>query len=114
MQVISTSRDDETPIFAAIMKTAQSLYNAPMAGLISAMVEDEVQTLATFAGMQCMAVYMFASGRMKVDPALSDAAKSIVEGTLFAAVSAIVGSARQSDLWVLYTSMRLQALETPK
>jgi len=84
MQAINTSRGDERPIFDAILKNAQALCNAPMAGLILATADDTVQTLAAHVGMFPKAIEMFETGQMKLDPTLSYAAKSIVECKLIA------------------------------
>ncbi|WP_432816647.1 GAF domain-containing protein [Sulfitobacter sp. JB4-11] len=94
MQVISTSRDDEAPIFAAILKNAKALCNAPIAGLILATAEDDCQTLAAHDGIPTQAVSMYENGQMKVDPTLSYAAKCVVECELIA-----WPDMRESDLY---------------
>ncbi|WP_299142224.1 GAF domain-containing protein [uncultured Tateyamaria sp.] len=84
LRLIGSSRDDETPIFEAIIKHSQTLCNAPMAGLILAKATDEAQQLAAYAGVNPQVVELFETGQMKVDPGLSYAARCIVECKLFA------------------------------
>lgn len=95
MQVISTSRDDDAPIFAAILESAKALCNAPMAGLILATAKDSSQTLAAHIGLSALAVEMFETGQMKVDPELSYSARCIVEGDLI-----VLPDMGKSDLYL--------------
>lgn len=82
LQVISQSREDEKPVFGAILKNACALCDAPLAGLILGTPDDAVQELAAHQGMFAEAVHLFDSGQMVMDGDLSYAAKSIVEGKL--------------------------------
>ncbi len=82
--VISENREDDRPVFDAILRNACALCNAPLAGLILGTAQDEAQTLAAHVGMFPAAIELFETGQMKMDPDLSYAARSIVEGKLIA------------------------------
>ncbi len=84
MQVMSTSRHDETPIFDAILENARTLCNARMGGLILATAQDEHQTLAAHKGLLPRAVEMFETGQLKMDPNLSYAARCVINNELIA------------------------------
>jgi len=84
LEIISQSRDDEQPVFETILKNACVLCNAPLAGLILGAPDDEIQTLAAHKGMFPSAVELFETGQMRMDPELSYAARSIIEGRLIA------------------------------
>ena len=84
LEIISKSRDDETPVFDAILENACALCHAPLAGLILGTPEDSVQRLAAHKGMFAAAVEMFETGQMRMDGNLSYAARSIIEGRLIA------------------------------
>ncbi|SDC68169.1 GAF domain-containing protein [Ruegeria marina] len=84
LRVISQSRDDEKPVFDAILENACTLCNAPLAGLILGTPQDAIQTLAAHKGMFSAAIDLFESGRMRMDAGLSYAARSIIEGHLIA------------------------------
>lgn len=84
LQVLGRSRDDDGPVFQAILTNAVALCNAQMAGLILATAQDTIQSLAAHIGMFPKAVELFETGGMKMDPALSYAARSIVEARLIA------------------------------
>ena len=84
MQVLGQSRDNDGPVFQAILTNAVALCNAQMAGLILATTQDDVQTLAAHIGMAPTAVELFETGGMKMDPGLSYTARSIVEARLIA------------------------------
>ncbi len=84
LRVISQSRNDEGPVFDAILENACTLCNAPLAGLILGTPKDEVQTLAAQKGMFSEAIDLFETGQMRMDGTLSYAAKSIIEGRLIA------------------------------
>ena len=82
--VISESREDQGPVFDAILRNACALCNAPLAGLILGSARDATQTLAAHVGMFPEAIELFRSGRMKMEADLSYAARSIIEGRLIA------------------------------
>lgn len=84
LDVISRSRDDEKPVFDAILENACTLCNAPLAGLILGSPDDSVQRLAAHRGMFSSAVDLFESGQMRMDRDLSYAARSIIDGKLVA------------------------------
>ena len=84
LKLMGTSRNDEAPIFEAIIRHSQSLCNAPMAGLILATAQDEAQRLVAHAGIIPRVVELFETEQMKVDPSLSYAARCIVTGELIA------------------------------
>lgn len=84
LRLIGSSRDNEEPIFEAIIRHSQALCNAPMAGLILATAEDRVQRLVAHSGLFPHAVELFETGQMKVDPDLSYAARCIVTCELIA------------------------------
>ncbi|WP_204325979.1 GAF domain-containing protein [Sulfitobacter sediminilitoris] len=84
LSVVAESREDQAPVFAAILKNAKVLCNADMAALILASPEDATQRLAAHINVLPRTVEMFETGQMKVDPNLSYAAKCIVEGRLLA------------------------------
>ncbi len=84
MQVLGRSRDDDGPVFQTILTNAVALCNAQMAGLILGTPQDDVQTLAAHIDMAPMAVELFETGGMKMDPTLFYAARSIVEARLIA------------------------------
>jgi len=81
---MGSSRNDEAPIFEAIIRHSQTLCNAPMAGLILATAEDEAQRLVAQAGIIPRVVELFETGQMKVDPSLSYAARCITTCALIA------------------------------
>lgn len=84
LDVISRSRDDEKPVFDAILENACMLCNAPLAGLILGGPEDNIQQLAAHRGMFPSAIALFETGQMRMDRDLSYAARSIIDGTLIA------------------------------
>ena len=84
LRVIAASRDDEAPVFKAILENAKTLCAAHMAGLILGRAEDETQQLAASLNIQPNVVEMFDTGQMKMDPNLSYAARCIAEGRLIA------------------------------
>lgn len=80
--VISRSRDDEKPVFEAILDNAQTLCNTPMSALVLARANDDHQILASCRGLFPKAVELFESGQMVLDATVSYAAKSIIEERL--------------------------------
>ncbi|WP_299614883.1 GAF domain-containing protein [uncultured Tateyamaria sp.] len=94
LDIVSTSRDDEAPVFEAILKQACAMCNAPLAGLILGTPQDDTQTLAAHRGMFPEAIALFETGQMRMDANLSYAARSIIEGRLIA-----LDDMGQSDLY---------------
>ncbi|WP_299077709.1 GAF domain-containing protein [uncultured Ruegeria sp.] len=94
LEIISRSRDDESPVFEAILDNAQVLCKAPMSALVLAEPGDAVQTLAASRNIPQATVDMYESGQMLMDADLSYNARAIIEGRLiqFADMS-------QSDLY---------------
>lgn len=84
LAAISQSHDDEKPVFDAILDNACALCNAPLAGLIQATPDSDVQTLAAHRGMFPAAIKLFETGQMPMDRDLSYAARSILDGRLIA------------------------------
>ncbi|SHJ93117.1 Adenylate cyclase, class 3 [Shimia gijangensis] len=80
--VISRSREDEKPVFEAILDNAQALCNAPMSALVLARANDDHQILASHRGLFPKAVELFEGGQMVLDATVSYAAKSIIEERL--------------------------------
>jgi GAF domain-containing protein len=95
LEVISRSRDDEKPVFEAILDNAQKLCKAPMSALVLAEPGAAVQTLAAHRNAPLGTVEMYHSGKMAMDPAVSYNARAILEGRLiqFTDMS-------QSDLYI--------------
>ena len=92
--VISRSRDDEKPVFEAILDNAQALCNAPMSALVLAKANDDHQILASYRGLFPRAVELFETGQMVLDATVSYAAKSIIEEQLID-----LPDMRQSELY---------------
>ncbi|MCU9836588.1 GAF domain-containing protein [Ruegeria sp. WL0004] len=82
LEVISQSREDEKPVFEAILENACALCNAPLAGLILGTRQDAAQRLAAHRGMFPAAIELYDTGRMPMDASLSYAARSIMENRL--------------------------------
>jgi len=80
LQVISRSRDDEAPVFDAILENARRLCGAPMAALVLGRPGDAYQILAAHHGAKDTTVELYRSKRYPMDPKVSFAAKAIVEG----------------------------------
>ncbi|MCP5072679.1 MAG: GAF domain-containing protein [Rhodobacteraceae bacterium] len=80
LSVISRSRDNETPVFDAILKNAQALCNTPMSALVLATAEDDYQTLAAHRGVPPASVELHAKRQVPVEPDLSYVARAIVDG----------------------------------
>ncbi|NIZ60885.1 hypothetical protein DL239_07850 [Sedimentitalea sp. CY04] len=94
LEVISQSRDDDQPVFEAILDHAQALCNAPMSALILAQAGDDHQVLAAYRGLFPKAVELFETGQMVLDVSVSYAAKSIIEERLV-----VLPDMRDSDLY---------------
>ncbi|MEL6888962.1 MAG: GAF domain-containing protein, partial [Pseudomonadota bacterium] len=84
MQMIEGAEQDGLPVFQAILAKAKTLCNAQMAGLILGTEQDDTQTLVAHDGVSAEVVEMFGTGQMKMDAALSYAAKCIITAELIA------------------------------
>jgi len=80
LDVIARSRNDEAPVFDAILKNARRLCEAPMAGLVLGRATDDYQILAAHHGAKDSTVELYRSRQYPMDPEVSFAAKAIVEG----------------------------------
>ncbi|MEH6647937.1 GAF domain-containing protein [Sulfitobacter sp.] len=107
LKVISQTQDDEAPVFRAILEKAQALCSAPMAALILATAQDEVQKLAAHINVPSSVVQMYDDGQMKVDPSLSYAARCVVQGRLIA-----FDDMGQSDLYASGSPVVQSMVET--
>ncbi|WP_171133549.1 GAF domain-containing protein [Ruegeria sp. HKCCA5014] len=94
LDVISRSRDDETPVFEAILDNAQRLCNAPMSALVLAEPNDTLQTLGAHRNLPAKTVELYETGRMPLDGDTSYNARSILEGRLIQ-----FADMKQSDLY---------------
>jgi len=82
LEVISQSRDDEQPVFEAILDNAQILCNAPIAALVLAEPDDVAQVLAAHRNMPEASIDLFHSGQMSMDKDASYNARAIIERQL--------------------------------
>ncbi|MEX0339209.1 MAG: GAF domain-containing protein [Arenibacterium sp.] len=80
LHVISSSRDDETPVFKTILEQATRLCATPYAALILGRANDEAQTMAANLGVHADTLSHYEAGLAKMDAEDSLAAKSIIEG----------------------------------
>ena len=82
LSVISQSRDDERPVFEAILEKAQKLCNAPMSALVLAEPGDRVQRLAAHRNIPAATVKMYRTGQMPLDGDTSYNARAILQARL--------------------------------
>ncbi len=94
LDVISRSRDDETPVFEAILDNAQRLCNAPMSALVLAEPDDPLQKLGAHRNLPPKTVELYETGQMPLDGDTSYNARSIIEGRLIQ-----FADMEQSDLY---------------
>jgi GAF domain-containing protein/DNA-binding response OmpR family regulator len=94
LSLISQSRNDNTPVFEAILDHAQALCDAPMAGLALGTPGDAYQTLVAQRNLSAQTIKSFHNREMLMDGDVSYAAKSILEGRLIA-----LADMGQSDLY---------------
>ena len=80
LSVISQSREDENPVFYAILNQASRLCDAPLAGLILGTPEDTHAHLVAHTGGGPEIIEMFQNDPPPMDPALSIAAQAIIGG----------------------------------
>ena len=79
LRLSDKSRKNETPVFEAILKYCRDLCHVPMAAVILATAENEIQKLAAQLGFTTPAIELFESGKMKMDSKLSYSAKCILD-----------------------------------
>jgi len=82
LEVISRSREDEQPVFDAILEKAQRLCDAPIAALILGWREEGFQQFAAHRGVDPELIQMYEAGKMPLDGDLSYAARCILDGRL--------------------------------
>jgi hypothetical protein len=74
LDLISRSRDDERPVFDAILQRAADLCGASSAGLIMARAGDSHQRLVAHVGAYPAPVEIFDRGEVPMDPDVSSSA----------------------------------------
>ena len=79
LHLLEASREDEAPVFEAILKYCRETCNAPIVGLILAKAEDDVQTLAGHPGLMPSMVEQFKARQKQMDASVSLAAKCILD-----------------------------------
>lgn len=81
LAIIRDSREDEQPVFDAILERATHLCDTPNAILIMGKKGDAVQSLSADRGVVPDVTKYYRNGEVPMDPEDSLAAKAIVEGT---------------------------------
>lgn len=80
LRLIRETRDDEAPVFDAILKSAAQLCEAPFAALIMAKPGDAVQRMVAGYGAEAGTVAYYEAGHVPMEPEKSFAAQAICEG----------------------------------
>ncbi len=80
LNLISRSREDEGPVFDAILRRAADLCDAQAARLFLGMAGDAHQRLVAGFGDDPASVVLYARGAVPMDPSISFAARAIVTG----------------------------------
>ena len=80
LDLISLSRDDETPVFDAILHRAADLCDADAAALALGMAGDAHQRLAAHYGVAPATVAVYDRGEVSMNPDISLAAQAILSG----------------------------------
>ncbi len=83
LQIISESRDDEQPVFEAILERACKLCEAPSAGLLLGTREDKFVTFAASAGTNKKVTDALRAAIVPMDADASYSARAIIEGKLY-------------------------------
>ncbi|MEM7523529.1 MAG: GAF domain-containing protein [Pseudomonadota bacterium] len=79
LQAISHSRDDEGPVFDAILGNARKLCDAPFAALILGRAADGYQSMIAHHGAVQSTEDIYREGRVPMDTERSFAARAIIE-----------------------------------
>ncbi|MFK7875748.1 MAG: GAF domain-containing protein [Paracoccaceae bacterium] len=80
LEVISKSRDDESPVFDLILKTAAELCGADAAALALGKKGDASQTMPASYGLAPKTVEMYNTGQVPMDAKTSVGAQAILTG----------------------------------
>ncbi|MEM6371824.1 MAG: GAF domain-containing protein, partial [Pseudomonadota bacterium] len=80
LQLISTSREDEVPVFDLILKQAAALCQADAAALVLGREGDAHQSLVAAHDVDPATQKVYDEGQVSMDPAISIAARAIVTG----------------------------------
>ncbi|MEP0940254.1 MAG: GAF domain-containing protein [Rhizobiaceae bacterium] len=83
LQIISESRDDEQPIFEAILERACNLCEAPSAGLLLGTPQDKFVTFGASAGTNKKVTDALRSAVVPMNVDASYSARAIIEGQLY-------------------------------
>ena len=79
LDAISSARDDEGPVFDAILGNARKLCDAPFAALVLGRESDGYQTMIAHHGAVQSTEDIYSEGRVPMDPEKSFAARAIIE-----------------------------------
>ena len=79
LEAISNARDDEGPVFNAILGNARKLCDAPFAALVLGRQTDGYQTMIAHHGAVQSTEDIYSEGRVPMDPEKSFAARAIIE-----------------------------------
>ena len=79
LRLIRDTRDDQAPVFDAILKSAARLCEAPFAALVMAKPGDAVQQMVAGFGAEPSTVAYYDAGHVPMDPERSFAARAICE-----------------------------------
>ncbi len=79
LDAISNARDDEGPVFDAILSNARKLCDAPFAALVLGRKTDGAQTMIAHHGALQSTESFYSQGRVPMDPDKSFAARAIIE-----------------------------------
>ncbi|WP_415404678.1 GAF domain-containing protein [Tateyamaria sp. SN3-11] len=79
LDAISAARDDEGPVFDAILGNARKLCDAPFAALILGQEGDDHQTMMAHHGALESTEDFYSQGKVPMDPDKSFAARAIIE-----------------------------------
>jgi len=79
LEAISRSRNDEGPVFDAIIKNVRRLWNAPSAALILGRAGDEHQVMVAHHGVIQNTIDVYRKGGYPMDPKVSFGARAILE-----------------------------------
>ncbi len=83
LQIISESREDEQPVFEAILERACKLCEAPSAGLLLGTSQDELVTFAASAGANKKVTDALRAANLPMDANASYSARAILEEKLY-------------------------------